>query len=578
MDVDRTFVGRAAELGLLGARLDDARGGRGQLVLVTGEPGIGKTRLAGELARRAEAMGVQLGWGRASEDAGSPPYWIFRQLARSTGRAMPHLLTGGAVSDGAAEARFEAFEALADDLRAAANAAGLLLVLDDLQWADAASLALLVHLARGMGRSRLMIVATYRDTETSGREALSSALLALAREPSLSRIRLVGLTQAEVERQLNLVTGGPVPRELAELVSQRTGGNPFFVTELGRLAGQAERALPDAVLDTVRARLTRLSGPCRQLIATAAALGGELDPARLAEVTGRPVAQVLADLDEAAAADVVVAASGGWRFGHDLIRESARLDLPTAARLTAHARLAACLESRTDASALASEIAYHWLESLPIGEPARAAEWAERAAGQALGPLAWERAAHLYRRALQTGARLTTADRSRLQRHEGTAHLRGGDIHAGSAALTAAADAAREAGDPAALGEVALAIEGLSDPWGSFRGSLLATEALAGCRQETPRCAPGCSPCKPARPASPAAPTPTGCRRRRWPWPSGSMTGRCCARHCGHVRWPGLARTGSANGSTWGTGCSRSVRPTMTTTLRCGAGCGASTR
>src|SRR6266699_2484563 len=437
MDVGGTFVGRARELDLLGTRLDEARGGRGQLVLITGEPGIGKTRLAEELARRTEAMGVPLGWGRASEDEGSPPYWIFRQLARSTGRAMPGLLTGGAGDGGSAEARFEAFEALADDLRAAAEAQGLLLVLDDLQWDDAASLAVLVHLARGIGRSRLMLVATYRDTETTGRSALSSALPALASEPSLSRVRLVGLTQAEVERQLNLVTGTSVPTELAVLVSRRTGGNPFFVAELGRLAGSAGRALPEAVLDTVRARLARLSRPCRQLIAIAAVLGSELDPATLAEVAERQVAQVLADLDEAAAAGVV-AGPDGWRFGHDLIRESARLDLPTAARLTAHARLAACLESRTDATARAPEIAYHWLESLPLGDPVRACEWAERAADQALGQLAWERAAHMYRRARETGARLTAADRTRLLRRQGVAYLRGGDVQAGSAALTAA--------------------------------------------------------------------------------------------------------------------------------------------
>ena len=479
MDVDRTFVGRARELELLTARLVDARGGRGQLVLVSGEPGIGKTRLAGELGRHAEAMDVPLGWGRASEDEGSPPYWIFRQLSSSTGRAMPGWLTGRAAGGGSAEARFEAFEALADDLRAAAEAAGLLVVLDDLQWADAASLALLVHLARGTGRSRLMIVAMYRDTETTGREALSSALSALARESNLSRIRLVGLTRTEVERQLTLITGTCVPPELAVLVSQRTGGNPFFVSELGRLAGEAGRALPDAVLDTVRSRLARLSGPCRQLIATAAALGSELDPAALAEVAERPVAQVLADLDEAATAGVV-AGPDRWRFGHDLIRESARLDLPTAARLTAHARLAGFLESRTDATSRASEIAHHWLESLPVGDPARACEWAERAADQALSQFAWERAAHMYQRAREAGAQLRATDRTRLLRRQGVAHLCGGDVQAGSAALTAAAEVAREASDPAALGEVALAIEGLSDPWGSFRGGLLAGEALAG--------------------------------------------------------------------------------------------------
>src|SRR5258708_27518324 len=136
-----------------------------------------------------------------------------------------------------------------------------------------------------------MVVAIHRDTETTGREALSSAPSALARESNLSRIRLVGLTQAEVERQLTLFTGTSVPLELAVLVRRRTGGNPFFVTEMGRLTGSLGQVLPDAALDTVWARLARLSGPCRQLIATAALLGTELDARRLynaVPLTSRP--------------------------------------------------------------------------------------------------------------------------------------------------------------------------------------------------------------------------------------------------------------------------------------------------
>src|SRR5262249_36853257 len=180
------FVGRERELGLLRGRLADARRSRGQLVLISGEPGIGKTRLAERFAEEARSADVLVGWGRASEDTGSPPYWLFRQLLRSVGQAMPDLLSGGG-PERSAQARFEAFEVLAEQLGMAAEPDGLLAVLDDLQWADAASLALLVHVVRGMHRSRIMIIATYRDTEATGREALSNALAALAHESGLSR-------------------------------------------------------------------------------------------------------------------------------------------------------------------------------------------------------------------------------------------------------------------------------------------------------------------------------------------------------------------------------------------------------
>ncbi|NBH08517.1 AAA family ATPase, partial [Amycolatopsis sp. SID8362] len=270
------FVGRVRESELLATRLDEARSGRARLVLITGEPGIGKTRLAQELGARAD--GVPVAWGRASDDEGSPPYWIFRQIARGLGGTLPPALAEGAATSDSATARFEAFEAFSEELRERAEPAGLIVVLDDLQWADAASLALLVHVVRGMTGSRLLLVATYRDTETGGREALTTALAALAHEAGQTRIRLVGLPPADVRRRLEAVTGQEVTPELAAVVSRRTGGNPFFVDEMAPLLGSAADTLPDGVLDTVRARLARLSPPCRELVATAAALGSELDP------------------------------------------------------------------------------------------------------------------------------------------------------------------------------------------------------------------------------------------------------------------------------------------------------------
>jgi ATP/maltotriose-dependent transcriptional regulator MalT len=470
------FVGRARETELLAARLDEARSGRARLVLITGEPGIGKTRLAQELGARA--AGVPVAWGRASDDEGSPPYWIFRQIARGLGGTLPPALAEGAATNDSATARFEAFEAFSEELRKRAEPAGLIVVLDDLQWADAASLALLVHVVRGMTGSRLLLVATYRDTETGGRGALTTALAALAHEAGQTRIRLVGLPPADVRRRLEALTGQEVTPELAAVVSRRTGGNPFFVDEMAPLLGSAADTLPDGVLDTVRARLARLDPPCRELVATAAALGSELEPPELAVVTGHPVEVVLSALDEAGAAGLL-APGGSRRFRHDLIREAAQVDLPTATRAHAHARLASWLAERPDATERAAEIAHHWLASMPVGEPREAVEWAERAGDQALERLAWEQAAEWYRRALEAGLPLAAGVRARLLLRHATALIRNGDIQSAGEVLARSAAAARVAGDPHALGAVALALEGLSDPWGDFSGARVAAETLA---------------------------------------------------------------------------------------------------
>ncbi|MFC7619035.1 AAA family ATPase [Microlunatus sp. GCM10028923] len=466
------FVGRADELARVRERLARMASGLGQVVLLAGEPGIGKTRLARELVDGADA-GLAIGWGRASEDEGCPPYWMIRQVYRSLQRPLPDRL--GSPGSSHPEARFEAFEAVADDLREAAGPSGLVIVMDDLQWADAASLALLVHLARGIAGSPVLILAAYRDTEAA---ALTDVLAALAQEPVLTRIRLTGLTDAEVGEQLKRSTGAAVSGDLASRIRRRSGGNPFFVGELARLLGSTDD-LPDLVVDAVRARLGRLGDSSRDLITVAAALGEFLDPSILAQVTGRPVPQVLSDLDDAATAGLI-AGPGRWQFAHDLVRESARLGLSSTSRLTAHARLAEVLSARSDAAERVGEIAHHRLASLPIGDPELATEWAERAANEALGQLAWESAAELFQQANDTGADLAPADRSRLLCGAGLALIRAGNLSRGMPTLTAAAAAAREADDPVALGQTALAVEGVADPWGTFQGGAIAAEALAG--------------------------------------------------------------------------------------------------
>src|SRR5215469_8134354 len=183
------MVGRTAERALLADSVRAALQRRRQLVLIAGEPGAGKTRLAEDVIDHAYALGLSCSYGRALEDEGVPPYWPVRQVLRSLGVSVAELEhTGG-------RQRFQLFEAISDALYAAAEPSGLLVVLDDLQWADAATLQLLVHLATATTPARLMVVATYRDTDSrvtaaDGREPLRPVLAAFAREATVVRIRL----------------------------------------------------------------------------------------------------------------------------------------------------------------------------------------------------------------------------------------------------------------------------------------------------------------------------------------------------------------------------------------------------
>ncbi len=255
------IVGRERECALLDDRLGAAVAGSGQVVLVAGEPGVGKTRLAEEAAALARGHGMAVAWGRASDDGGSPPYWPWLQVLRRVG--LPDLT----IADEAPTERFARFESVAQGLREAAGPDGLLVVLDDLQWADPASLRLLAHVAAGIADTPLAVLGTYRDTETVALGELRNAI----------RLHLGGLAPDEVRAQLAGVTGWTVPDSVAAAVHRRTRGNPFFVAELGRvLATSADGGLPDGIRDAVRARLARLSTHGRTVVAAASVVGGRL--------------------------------------------------------------------------------------------------------------------------------------------------------------------------------------------------------------------------------------------------------------------------------------------------------------
>ncbi len=459
-------------------------------MLLAGEPGIGKTRLAQEAVRTAQTLGMATAWGRAVDDEGSPPFWPFRLVVRSLATRAddpwPELVAN---SDGLrpapgelrAQERFRVFEAVTAHLVSAAADTGLLIVLDDVQWADASSLHLLVHLVREIGDAPIAVVVTYRDTETGDREALRQALAELAREPVVTRLRLVGLTDAQTAEHLSAVTGAPVSCELAAAVSRRSQGNPFFIGELASLVPHTERVddlarmLPDGVRDAARTRLAKLDPSVRTVVTTAAILGTTADIPALAHVVDQQPAEVIAALDHAAAAGVMHPQR--YEFVHDLMRDATRSEVPRAARLDVHRRMAEYLTDLPNAGQHAAEVARHWLESLPLGDAAQAACWAERAARAASSQCGWHESAELYRRAAELVD--DPARRCELLIARATAHLNAYQMSAAHETVRDAVRLAREFSDGELLARAVLVMEGMNDLTWSAEERALCEEALA---------------------------------------------------------------------------------------------------
>lgn len=439
-------VGRERELALLDDAMRAAMGGSGRVLLVRGEPGIGKSSLARAAWAGAAALGLNAVWGRASEAEGAPPFWPWRQVVDIDAETF------------AAGDRFVAFEEVVHRLVEGADQTGAFVVLDDLHWADPGTVALFVHVAHAIENSRLVLLGTYRDTEP-GRTDLVRSLSGLAGRSWVTFVRLAGLCDVDVARQLAAVTRTSVDEATVSRVVRRTRGNPFFVVELGRvLADGSGDELPDAVRAAIERRLSALPDAAQGVVAAASVLGDAGDPGALAAVADLPLDAVLDGTDLAVGAGVLDAGLG---IAHDLISEAARAGIGSRRLLGMHARAGDYLRARPDAEEHADEIAHHLVSALPLGDPAAAVAWAERAAARAREQLAWEQAAGLLRRA--AAAADDSAERGRLLQAQARAELQGYDVGAAFETLQGAAAIARTSPDATALAEVALILEGFAD-------------------------------------------------------------------------------------------------------------------
>ena len=492
------FVGRQSELMTLRSLVPWAEGEGRRIVLVGGEAGSGKSRLVREFAAEAADGGALVLYG-ACDAMVRPPYGPFVEaldhLVRVTApgalraalgttsgelaRLMPDLAarTGAPAAPVAADPdteRHRLHTAVTDLLDGVSRSRPVLLVLEDAHWADAPTLGLLRHLARASGGVRLLLLATFRDTEADMPDALAETLADLRRSDDVVRLRLGGLSGDEVTEFVRRAAGGEqdLP-ELASAIVDLTVGNPFLVCELWRglvdsgaveiSAGAVrlsrpldELATPESVREVVGRRLARLRPATADLLELAATAGDEFDLAVLRPVTDT---ELLPALDEAVSSGMIEELpSRGltYRFTHELVRRSLYDGLSAVRRAELHLRVGEALE-RSGARSVA-DLAHHFAAAAPFGGVERGIEYNVRAARAASGALDFDAAAERLRVALELGIE-RPAERAALLLELGMARHRAGRAVDALGAFAEAAMIAAELGDAELLAQAAIGYE-----------------------------------------------------------------------------------------------------------------------
>jgi class 3 adenylate cyclase len=445
-----TFVGRAREIEQLKERLADAFSGLGSVAMVVGDAGIGKTRLLQEFATYARLRGAQVLWGAAYEGEARLPYGPFAEALRDYVSRTSVETLRQAVTEGssvlaalapevkaklpdlpepppvAAEAEaYRLFQEVTEFLKNASTSAPLVLVLEDLQWADKGSCSLLQHLARRLAGSRMLVAISCREAELEPSHSLREALPHLRRESGFWELPLKGLRESEVNELITLLAEQELPRPLVLALHQETEGNPFFVQETlkhlietealyqeeGRWTSKAttisDIGLPESVREVMERRLAGLSEECHRLLQVGAVLGRRFSLSLAQRVAELDEEVILQTVEEALAAQVVREQRQErrtyYQFTSTLLRENlyGRLSAPRRERL--HLRAAHALEEAYPdrLEDYAAELAYHYREA-GEGAPAETAyRWTVKAAQQALAAYAPAEAVLLYRSALE---------------------------------------------------------------------------------------------------------------------------------------------------------------------------------
>ncbi len=455
--LDRTpFVGRQAERAELRRFLDQAVGGQGTLVMIGGEPGVGKTRLAEELAAEARGRSVLALVGHCYEMEGAPPYVPFVEILEASARLVPADAFSAALGDSAPEVakllpelrrlfpdippplelpadqeRHYLFNSVREFVARASAGQPIVLVLDDLHWADDSTLLLIEHVAQHLAEMRVLIVGTYRDVDLDVGRPLAKTLERLLRQRLAHRIALKRLPESDIEAMLRTLSGQDPPTLLVRAIFSETEGNPFFVEEVYHHLGEegklfdtsgrwradldvSELDVPEGVRLVIGRRLQRVSEVCRRAL-TGAAVIGRVFGFELLQALGDPSsgsgetvdADALLDaVDEAERAQLITATSEDrephFTFAHELIRQTLVSGLSLPRRQRFHLRVAEAME-RLYSGAVeehAADLAHHVYQAGAAAGPKRTVHYLVLAAQRAQAMYAYEEAIRHYERAL----------------------------------------------------------------------------------------------------------------------------------------------------------------------------------
>ena len=486
--LDRSrFVGRAEQLSALKTAVEAAMSGRSRLVMMVGEPGIGKTRLAEEVGTYARLRGASVLVGRCYEAESARPYLPFIEAIRTHVENQSPELLRGELGDGASdvsrlvsdirrrlpdvppaahrdgeEERYRLFESVTSFLLNASKSQPLVLVLEDLHWADTPSVHLLRHLGRRMSEDRLLVLGTYRDAEVDRRHPVFEALTELRRDGRLERVRLQGLSREEVGELVDAMGDRKLGGEYTELVTalhRETDGNPFFLEEVARDLLQTGKArwdqgcwvidagsitslaVPDGVRELIGRRLTRLSDPCNQTLAQASVLGRHFEFDVLAGMSELTEDELLRAIEEALSAQLILACEERrgepvYTFVHALVRETLYEEQSLPRRQRLHRRAADAIEvahARNLAAHVGALAVHHQLAGVK-GDAAKAVQYSLAAGEAAQAVFAYEEAIQHWEAALEwlEGADGGIEQRARLLERVGDLKYTTGVDHEGS--------------------------------------------------------------------------------------------------------------------------------------------------